>query len=762
MKVSKVHFVAVLATVFLTLFHTKAQCPVVPSPVTYLTADGIFSLNEEIAINGDNAPSGIIDYTSDRLTRVFGIRVIVSPSAKQVVFKKVNNVPTDYYSINVNENIVITYSSDASCFYAVNSLFQLIQGTEGQYTISKCFLKDYPKFSWRGLHLDVSRHFFTVDEVKRYIDLMAMYKFNKFHWHLTDDQGWRIEIKKYPKLTELGAWRDSTVNAHYSTTPRTYSVERYGGYYSQEQIKEIVQYAAQRYITVVPEIEMPGHARAALAAYPELSCTGQQQGVEGLWGVFDDIFCAHESSIQFLKDVLDEVMVLFPSEYIHIGGDEAPKTRWKKCNKCQAVIRENGLKDEHELQSWFITQMDLYLTSKGRKLIGWDEILEGGLSPNATVMSWRGFEGGVEAAKQGHDVIMSPGSHCYFDHYQSKNASEPLAIGGFTPIEKVYQFTPIPKSLTAAEATHVLGGQANLWTEYIPDMKQLEYMVYPRALALSQALWCIELPAFQEFRSVLMKYQLPTLDRFNVNYSRAMFYPEMKISREVNGLGVVFNAADTSDQLALTVRLDEANVAPKYPDFLVGNNILSFERGADSVVTYRFEVKSEYMPTPSEFKMTIHPAIGLKVEYVTAPDERYNSGGNLTLVDGIIGAKPWKGNEWVGFDDQEIEFIVDLGNKSKIDHAEMNFLEDIGSWIHLPNFVRISVSKNGKKWSFVPDAYIEKVQGSGEHLPFEFNIQKKARYVRFKIVTFDVIPDGMPGEGHVQWTFLDEIMLFTK
>jgi hypothetical protein len=241
-----------------------------------------------------------------------------------------------------------------------------------------------------------------------------------------------------------------------------------------------------------------------------------------------------------------------------------------------------------------------------------------------------------------------------------------------------------------------------------------------------------------------------------------MFYPEMKISRQENGLGVVFNAADTSNQLALTVRLDETNIAPKYPDFLVGNNILSFKRGADSVVTYRFEVKSEYMPTPSEFKMTIHPAIGLNVEYVTAPDERYNSGGNLTLVDGIIGAKPWKGNEWVGFDDQEIEFIVDLGKKSKIDYAEMNFLEDIGSWIHLPNFVRISVSKNGKKWSFVPDAYIEKVQGIGEHLPFEFNIQKKARYVRFKIVTFDVIPDGMPGEGHVQWTFLDEIMLFTK
>jgi hexosaminidase len=762
MKGTKMRFFALALGILFSVSHGFAQCPIIPAPVTYVTSNGQFSIGDELAISSDNVPSGILDYVANRLTNTFGIRAVISSTAQQLVFKKVSNVPNDYYSINVNENIIVTYSTDASCFYAINSLFQLIQGSADEYTIAKCFLKDYPKFSWRGLHLDVSRHFFTVDEVKRYIDLMAMYKFNRFHWHLTDDQGWRIEIKKYPKLTAIGAWRDSTVNAHYSTTPRTYEVARTGGFYTQEQVKEIVQYAANRYITVVPEIEMPGHARAALAAYPELSCTGQQHGVEGLWGVFDDIFCAHESSIQFLKNVLDEVMVLFPSEYIHIGGDEAPKTRWNKCPKCQAVIRENGLKDEHELQSWFVTQMDNYLTSKGRKIIGWDEILEGGLSPNATVMSWRGFEGGVDAAKQGHDVIMSPGSHCYFDHYQSKNATEPLAIGGFTPIEKVYQFNPIPSALSAEEATHVLGGQANLWTEYIPDMTQLEYMVYPRALALSQVLWCVAAPTYDIFRSVLVKHQFKYLDRFTVNYSRAMFYPEMNVSRKMDGLGVVFTAADTSDQLSLTVRLGESNVSPKYPYFLVGNNQLQFKREADSVTQYSFAVKSEYLAKPSEFKMTIHPAIGLNVDYVTQPDERYNSGGDLTLVDGIIGAKPWKGNEWVGFDDQEIEFIVDLGKKVKINRAELNFLEDIGSWIHLPNFVRISASTNGKKWSFLPDAYIEKVQGSGKFLPFAFSIQKKARYLRFKIVTFDVIPDGMPGAGHVQWTFFDELMIFYK
>jgi hexosaminidase len=306
------------------------------------------------------------------------------------------------------------------------------------------------------LHLDVSRHFFSVDEVKRFIDLMALYKFNTFHWHLTDDQGWRIEIKKYPKLTEIGAFRDSTVIGHYSDRPRKYDVTQYGGYYTQDEVREVVAYAKDRFITVVPEIELPGHSRAALAAYPELSCTGMEQGVEGLWGIFDDIYCSKQETIDFMKDVLDEVVDLFPSEYIHIGGDEAPKTRWKSCPNCQKVIAENGLKDEHELQSYFIGQMDEFLTSKGKKLIGWDEILEGGLSPNAAVMSWRGLKGGIEAARQKHEVVMTPTTYCYFDYYQSGHPSEPVAIGGFLPLEKVYQFEPVPKELSEEEARFII------------------------------------------------------------------------------------------------------------------------------------------------------------------------------------------------------------------------------------------------------------------------------------------------------------------
>lgn len=743
-----------------------SQCPIIPSPVVYKAASGDLSIGSTLSINTDNVSEEMLAQFAKRLRDVYSIQTTLSSSSKQLKFKKVVNTPQDFYSITVQDNILITYSSEASCFYAINSLCQLIQGEQGAYYINNCFIQDYPKFQWRGLHLDVSRHFFTVEEVKRYIDLMSLYKFNTFHWHLTDDQGWRIEIKKYPKLTEVGAWRDSTVNAHYSTSPRTYTVERYGGFYTQEEVKEIVQYAEDRFITVVPEIEMPGHARAALAAYPEFSCTGQQLGVEGLWGVFDDIFCAHESSILFLKDVLDEVLELFPSTYIHIGGDEAPKTRWDKCPKCQAVIRENGLKDEHELQSYFIGEIDEYLTSKGRKLIGWDEILEGGLSPNAAVMSWRGVEGGIEAAKMHHYVVMSPGSHCYFDHYQSKNPNEPLAIGGFTPIEKVYTFNPVPDGLSPDEAAYILGGQANLWTEYIPNMQQLEYMTYPRALALAQALWCQTKPEYAQFEKVLVNYQLDFLKKYAVHFSTAMFFPEMEINQKMDGLSIHFSSNQDDYHFDLFVRSDEKIPSLSGGQVVGVSDSLYFERtSGNKIVNYSFQLSSENNPTPTSFRLKVHPAIGLPIDLVTQPDERYSGKGGLTLVDGVVGSLPWKGQEWLGFKEQEIEFIVDLERLTLIDSLQIGFLEDSGSWIYHPCLVRFSVSKNGKKWKYLKDAdlnFCGETKSIGVHPDRMAKLNKKGRYVKVLISTFDEIPDGEPGAGHIPWTFIDEIMLFYK
>lgn len=328
------------------------------------------------------------------------------------------------------------------------------------------------------MHLDVARHFFDVDFVKRYLDIMAYYKFNTFHWHLTEDQGWRIEIKKYPKLTELGAWRTEKDGS------------RYGGFYTQEEIKEVVAYAKKLHITIIPEIEMPGHSRAALAAYPELSCTGKKQEIPNNWGVFKDIYCAgNDKTFEFIEDVLDEIIDLFPGSYIHIGGDEAPKDRWEECDKCQARMTKEGLGNEHELQSYFIKRIDAYLTSKGKKLIGWDEILEGGLAENATVMSWRGMSGGIAAARQGNQVVMTPGTHCYFDHYQADRAFEPKAIGGYTSLKKVYEFEPVPEDLFTEQKSLILGAQGNVWTEYMHTTDYVEYMILPRMLALSEVLW---------------------------------------------------------------------------------------------------------------------------------------------------------------------------------------------------------------------------------------------------------------------------------
>jgi hexosaminidase len=741
----------------LSAFALHSQCPIIPHPTNYQQGKGSMTLKGEISVNSENLPDDLKSYLVRQMHDLFDLNVVFSSNGRHLEFQKLQNVPKDHYSIQVADKITVSYSSEASSLYALNSLIQLFKEENGYYILDHCLISDQPRFEWRGMHLDVSRHFFTIDEVKRFLDLMAYYKFNTFHWHLTDDQGWRIEIKKYPKLTSVGAWRDSTVNDHYSTVPRTYSKERYGGFYTQEEIREVVRYASKLHINVVPEIEMPGHARAALAAYPEHSCTGEQQGVEGLWGVFEDIYCSKPETIQFQKEILEEVLALFPSEYIHIGGDEAPKDRWKQCSKCQEVIQSNGLKDEHELQSYFIKQIDAFLTERGRKLIGWDEILEGGLSPNATVMSWRGFDGGVEAASQGHNVVMSPGSHCYFDHYQSKHPGEPLAIGGFTPLEKVYAFDPVASGMTSEQARYVLGGQANVWTEYIPDFKKIEYMVFPRALALSQALWCEQKPEYAIFKESLIKHHLPFLKQLDVNYSEAMFYPELKIKRNEEGLEYLI-IAETAQNLKLERLQPSSSVSQT-----IGNPYTLERSMTSKVQPFAINIKSENLSNDTQFNILEHPSIGIGVEYITPPSKSYNSGGDLTLVDGIVGALPWRGNEWIGFREKEIELIVDLGTKKKMEAIDLNFLTDHGSWIHQPEKVQFEISTNKKKWKELKTSAIQlytKKMSSGRNLPIGTDIGKRGRYLKIKIQPFEQIPEGMPGSGSLPWTFMDELIVY--
>ncbi len=504
---------------------SQTTLPLIPQPESITFAQGNFQLDDTTTIvaNGDSFEAA---YLQECIEKSYGFLLPVataSKSKRKIVLKIVPNGVADLkeaYSLVVSEKgITITASENTGLFYGIQTLLQLLPVDRAASLKVPCLtITDHPKYAWRGMHLDVCRHFFSIDFIKKYIDYLAMYKMNTFHWHLTDDQGWRIEIKKHPKLTEISAWRNGSMVGHYND--QKYDSIRYGGFYTQDEIKDVVAYATERHITVVPEIEMPGHAQAALAAYPELSCTGGPFEVSKQWGVLDDVFCPKEETFAFLEDVLTEVVALFPSEYIHVGGDECPKTRWKACAHCQSLIKEKNLKDEHGLQSYFIQRIEKFLNSKGKKIIGWDEILEGGLAPNAAVMSWRGTEGGIEAAKQHHQVVMSPGSHCYFDQYQGDPKTEPLTIGGFIPLEKVYAFNPTPEALSQEEAQYILGAQANVWTEYIATTEQVEYMVFPRITALAEVVWgTSDVSKYNDFQQRLTRHLL-LLDRLGVNYRK--------------------------------------------------------------------------------------------------------------------------------------------------------------------------------------------------------------------------------------------------
>ncbi len=501
--------------------------PVIPKPAVISEKEGNFTLDKNCSLQydkSDDEVARIAGFFNEYLGDVYGFGLKPSQQGGAIQFKLSSQLQLgkEGYLLKVSpKSIIVTASAPNGLFYGMQTLKQMLppEADGGKLAIPAVDIKDQPRFEWRGNMLDVGRHFFPVSFLKKYIDILAMYKINTFHWHLTEDQGWRIEIKKYPLLTEISHWRDSTVVGHASRSSE-YDGIGYGGFYTQEQAKEIVRYAAERYITVVPEIEMPGHSGAALAAYPNLGCTGGPYHVKCTWGVQKDVYCAgKDETFTFQKDVLDEILEIFPSQFIHIGGDECPKDAWEKCPDCQKRIKVLGLKDEHELQSWFITQIDKYLTSKGRRLIGWDEILEGGLAPQATVMSWRGIEGGIEAAKQHHDVVMSPTTHMYLDYYQSEDRdNEPQAIGGFLPVEKVYGYEPIPDELSQEEAKYILGVQSNLWTEYIATTTKAEYMLLPRLQAEAEVAWTPKnMKSFPDFEKRLNRaYKM--LDKLGINY----------------------------------------------------------------------------------------------------------------------------------------------------------------------------------------------------------------------------------------------------
>lgn len=732
---------------------THAQCNIIPTPKSYVPGAGLLNI-AYLSIDTNGVDANVIDYVISNLESHWGVGCSKEGENAMFRFTKSNDITG--YSLYVHSKIELEFNQDEMAFVGVNTLLQLVdKQLSGRIVVPFCRIEDSPRFDWRGLHLDVSRHFFTVDEVKRFIDLMALYKFNKFHWHLTDDQGWRIEIKKFPLLTQVGAFRDSTVIGHYGDKPRKYDPIKYGGFYTQEQIREVVSYAADRYIDVIPEIEMPGHSRAALAAYPEFSCTGEKLPVEGLWGIFDDIYCSKPETIKFLQEVLDEVVQLFPYEFVHIGGDEAPKTRWNNCPNCQKVMVNNNLKDAHELQSYFIQQMDEFLTSKGKKIIGWDEILEGGLSPNAAVMSWRGQEGGIEAANHQHEVVMSPTTYCYFDYYQGTGRNEPLAIGGYLPLEKVYQFDPVPHSLGEENKKYVLGGQANLWTEYIPSMRHLEYMTYPRALALIQTLWCTDKGSYEDFLSSVVNFQEDFLDRYKVNFAKSIHAPQVRISRASEGISIGISGPLANDQFKVLSEIDGISEEQLFTQ--TDSMTVSRSKHPKQVRLKFINFKKE---TETEVTLETSANLGIPIELITEAHPKYNHNGSLNLVDGITGSLPWKGSEWLGFNVSKVQMILDLESTHRLKSFDIGFLDMNGSWIYCPEKIKIERSKDKANWKELTD--IELTSVSIKNRRTLVPLKGKTRYLRVTIDNMDVIPEGKDGAGNTPWTFIDEIKLKYK
>ena len=548
---------AVLSVLFSCAEKQKdTEISILPQPQAIRVDEGVFEIGKATKIYMDpctDEMKRVAGFINEKFAKAAGFELEIvdrMPEENFIAFMNAG-MPTESYVINAKPHgVFIDYGDGAGAFYAVQTLFQLlpteIYAQERQkgidWTVPCCSIDDAPRFKYRGMHLDVCLHYFDFEFLKRYIDIMAAHKVNRFHWHLTEDQGWRIEIKKYPLLTEKGQWRKETVVG--SLFSGVYDGIPHGGYYTQEQVKELVQYAAERYVTIIPEIELPGHALAAIACYPELSC-GLEDHYETAtkWGVFKQVYCTKESTFKFLEDVFDEVFELFPSELIHIGGDECPKASWKACPHCQSMIKKLGLKDEFELQSYFVTRMEKYINSKGRQIIGWDEILQGGLAPNAKVMSWLGEEGGIKAAQQHHEVVMSPHQKYYLDYWQADPYTEPLAMGGPTTLKMMYDYEPVPDVLTSQEARCIIGVEGCVWTEYMPTPERVEYMAWPRMCAIAETGWTQADKDWDGFTRRLEKH-LGRLDGMNVGYCKAFFNPMIVFHKDTKHNMVVSMTVD--------------------------------------------------------------------------------------------------------------------------------------------------------------------------------------------------------------------------
>lgn len=765
-KISLLLVAAILLVMQQCTIQNSDSATVIPEPVSMTQKDGNIELNNRSTISFSNDEiSHLVLHLANNLSYMYDIQV--NPTKSDGTIKlQLNSELADslgdegYVLKSTKKEILIEAKTGAGIFYGIQTFLQLIE-KDGRFPLVE--IHDYPRFAWRGYMLDVSRHCMPKEYIFKVLDYLAIHKMNTFHMHLVDDQGWRIEIKQYPKLTDIGAWRVDREDLHWNAREKQKPGEKatYGGYYTQEDIREIVAYAQERYITIVPEIEMPGHTNAAIAAYPQYACTSGPFTVlpGGVWPI-TDIYCAgKDETFEFLQNILSEVMDLFPSNYIHIGGDEANKKEWKVCADCQKRILVEGLKDEHELQSYFITRIEKFLNANGRQLIGWDEILEGGLAPNAAVMSWRGVKGGIAAAKAKHPVVMSPNSHCYFDYYQGKPELEPLAIGGFLPLEKVYSFEPVPEELTDEEAKYVFGVQANLWTEYVPTPEHADYMTFPRLCALAEVAWS---PAykkdFDNFAGRLNKH-LNYLEQNNIGYSKSFANVDVNTSFDPDNREFLIELSNPIAFGEIRYTLDG-----KDPDNSSAIYFEPFNIHETTIVKTATFIENEIYSVVSSEKVWIHKATGAEVRYTNEFSGKYSAGGTSALTNSLRGSVNLSDGRWQGFNGNDLMVTIDLGKEIPISKIRVGCLQDVGKWIFFPSQVEIALLKEDSENAVPFLIRIVKDNGSLQNPEREvqdYTVQcdVKARFIKVTARNIGVCPTGHSGAGQPAWLFVDEIIV---
>ena len=778
MKRISFNLMGVLCILFSTCFYAcsekrtlNSDYEIIPKPLdvnckgdaSFLLKDGVAVIYPENNQKMQDNAEFLVDYverqTGVKLTSHAGMPV----DGAICLTLDLSDDNAEAYKLIVNDKrVCISGASEAGVFYGIQTLRKSLPVAQDiNVNLSAVEIYDKPRFAYRGAMLDVARHFYTVDEVKTFIDMLALHNINRFHWHLTDDQGWRIEIKKYPKLMSVASERKETVVGRWYSG--IYDGKPYGGYYTQDELRDVIDYAAKRHITIIPEVDLPGHMQAALTAYPELGCTGGPYEVRTIWGVSQDVLCVgNDFTLQFVKDVLSEVADIFPSEYIHIGGDECPKVRWEKCPKCQERIKSLGLKSdakhtkEQRLQSYMIQEAAKYLKEKGKRIIGWTEILEGGLVPDATLMSWIGESGGIEAAHQHHDVIMTPNTYLYFDYYQSKKVEdEPLAIGGYLPIEKTYNYEPMPKELTKEEQQYIKGVQANLWTEYIPVFSQVQYMVLPRLGAAAEVQWTD--PSKKDYKDFLRRvpHLVAVYDCYGWNYATHVYDVNVDMKADtVNHVLDVQLSTMADDPIYYTLDgQDPTEKSLKYTKpFTIDQSVVLKTMAVHPDRTSKISVD-----TIRFNKATLKPVVLLQ------PNEsRFSPDGPVVLVDGRNGNHSFDTGAWLAVAGNDLEAVINMQAETILSSASVHVYVRKDAWLFDARGFSVSVSSDNKNYKEVASQEYKQMQESDSDGIIEHELSFdpcKATYVKIKVISEKSMPDWHWDAGKAPFLLVDEIIL---